>query len=534
MRLRLSVKFFIAFLATSCMLVAVMVFAMQYYARKNFADYIRTVEKIRLEELSRLLQAEYQAGNGWDRLRANPQRWHELLQPRSSAAYSEAPPAIPPGFESYLKQAQPPPLPREPRIEGRRERERGFPGGGVPQDRRTRVPPPDVQGPGRKPPRDDRDRNPERPVFGIEHRLALFDEHRKTLAGRAGSTEGHTLQEIDVRGKTVGWLGLRNEQSPSDPLDMAYLKQQSRAFYLVGAFALMLAAAVAFLLARHLLGPVRRLIAGTRDLAARKFETRISVVSSDELGQLAADFNQMAQTLQQYEHLRQQWVSDIAHELRTPLSILRGEIEALQDGLRQAGPERLASLHAEVVHMSKIVSGLHELTLAESAALHFKKESLDLIQILRACLQKFEGRFAERDIALTDALGGMGSITLSGDKDRLTQVFSNLLENTLRYTDSPGALTVTGQRIGSQVLLRFADTKPGVPTGSLGRLFERLYRVDASRSRAQGGSGLGLAICKAIVEAHGGSIQARHSAAGGLQIEVTLPLWKNNIPLERR
>jgi two-component system sensor histidine kinase BaeS len=154
---------------------------------------------------------------------------------------------------------------------------------------------------------------------------------------------------------------------------MAFLKQQARAFYMVGTIILALAALVAFLLSRHLLAPVQQLIKGTRRLTSRKFDTRINVSTTDELGQLAEDFNQMAQTLEKYEQLRQQWISDIAHELRTPLSILRGEIEALQDGIREASPERLDSLHGEVVHMSRIVSNLHDLSLAESAALHFKK-----------------------------------------------------------------------------------------------------------------------------------------------------------------
>ncbi len=334
-------------------------------------------------------------------------------------------------------------------------------------------------------------------------------------------------------GKTVGWLGLRNEQSPSDPLNMAFLKEQARAFYLVGALMLTLAAVVAFLLSRHLLAPVRELINGTRSLTTRKFDTRISVNSSDELGQLAEDFNQMAQTLQQYEQLRQQWISDIAHELRTPLSILRGEIEALQDGLRQASPERIDSLHAEVVHMSKIVSNLHDLSLAESAALHIKKEPVKLVQAVRSCLQKFQGRFEERDIALADELGDAEAITIPGDKVRLMQVFSNILENTLRYTDSPGSLTVRQLGTTTDVFLQFSDTKPAVPTPSLPRLFDRLYRVDPSRSREHGGSGLGLSICKTIIEAHGGTIKARHAAAGGLQIEITLPLLKNQSPLRK-
>lgn len=497
MRIKLSFKFFLAFLATSMTIIVVMVMAMQFFARKNFEDYIHQVEATRLSELSSMLGREYQNNTGWKGLRNDPRRWRRILRPRDSAAYKENPPALPPGFESPLK---PPPPPRRRRGDERRGPERkAFPNYSPPD----RQPPP-----------------------GIEHRLALFDEHKQPVAGRAESAEGHTLQAIVVDGNTVGWLALRNEERPTDPLGIAFLAQQTQAFYTVGAVMLALAALVAFLLARHLLAPVRELITGTRSLTSRKFDTRINITTTDELGELARDFNQMAKTLELYEQLRQQWISDIAHELRTPLSILRGEIEALQDGLRQATPERLASLHTEVVHMSKIVQNLHDLSLAESAAIHFKKEPVNLVAAVRASLQKFKGRFAEQGIALVDELGSAETTAIWGDRDRLLQVFSNLMENSLRYTDSPGSLTVRQLCTASEVLLQFSDTVPGVPKESLPRLFDRLYRVDKSRSRAHGGSGLGLSICKTIIEAHGGTIKAQQARDGGLLVEISLPLQK--------
>jgi two-component system sensor histidine kinase BaeS len=522
MRLKLSIKFFIAFLATSFTIVVVMIAAMQFYVNRSFSDYIRKVEATRLSELGPVLGREYQRNNGWDRLRDDPERWHELVQPRNSAAYAEKPPTMPSGFESYMK-APPPPT------QGRRKDDKPIRRSDVfendaTQGGRQRRPPPREQDEAGKTPRNDRDSIPDRPIFSVEHRLALYDSKKEPIIGRVESIDGHTLQEITVNGQTVGWLGLRNQERPSNPLDMAFLKQQSQAFYLVGVLALVLAAIVSFLLSRHLLAPVHQLIRGTHSLTSRKFNVRININSTDELGQLAADFNHMAHTLEQYEYLRQQWITDIAHELRTPLSILRGEIEALQDGIRETNSRQLESLHDEVVHMSRLVGNLHDLSLAESAALHIKREPVNLVQHIRTCLRKFQPLFTERGIRMVDELGDTETIVISGDSDRLTQVFSNLLENTLRYTDSPGCLTVRRRCTLDRVLLQFADTKPAVPTESLDRLFDRLYRVDPSRSRAHGGSGLGLSICKTIVEAHDGTISAQHAAAGGLQIEIDLPL----------
>ncbi len=305
---------------------------------------------------------------------------------------------------------------------------------------------------------------------------------------------------------------------------MGFLKQQTQALYLIGGAILVLAAIVAFLLSRHLLAPIRKLTAGTQALAAREFGTRIEVESGDELGQLAADFNTMAQTLEQYERQRQQWISDIAHELRTPLSILSGEVEALQDGVREVNSVTLDSLRAEARHLSKIVNDLHELSLADAGVLSIKKEPLDPVPVLKETLSHFQTRFEENQITVENRAGNDPPTNIIGDADRLQQLFSNLLENTLRYADSPGTLQIWQERTENRLTLFFEDSGPGVPAEALERLFDRLYRVDKSRSRTQGGSGLGLSICKSIVTAIGGEIRAVNGPSGGLRIEIELPL----------
>lgn len=171
------------------------------------------------------------------------------------------------------------------------------------------------------------------------------------------------MQAIAVDGQTVGWLGLHKKEHLANPLAVGFLTQQSHMLYIVGGVILLLAAALAFLLSRHLLTPVQKLTAGTRALTSRQFGIRIKVDSKDELGQLATDFNTMALTLEKYERMRWQWVSDFAHELRTPLAILRGEIEALRDGVRKVNRDTLDSLYSEVRHLSEIVNDLHELSL---------------------------------------------------------------------------------------------------------------------------------------------------------------------------
>jgi two-component system sensor histidine kinase BaeS len=248
------------------------------------------------------------------------------------------------------------------------------------------------------------------------------------------------------------------------------------------------------------------------------------VQSQDELGQLARNFNTMAQTLAKYEQMRQQWISDISHELRTPLSVLRGELEAIQDGVRKVDRETLNSLHAEVLHVGKIVNDLHELSLADSGSLPFKKEPIDPLTVLANTLRSFRTRFEQRAIDLQADLATNAPARVLGDADRLSQLFANLLENTLRYADSPGTLKLWHSRTAGRITLYFEDSGPGVPPASLEHLFDRLYRVDKSRSRALGGSGLGLSICRSIAETLGGSIRAINATSGGLRIELVLPV----------
>lgn len=358
----------------------------------------------------------------------------------------------------------------------------------------------------------------------IEQRLTLFDAHQQVVAGDARSTRDHILRPIVVDGKTVGWLGLKVRRALTNPLEQTFRRRQAWTFFIVGCAVLLLSAAVSYLSARHILQPVARLTQGAHALASRKFDTRIEVHTADELGQLADDFNRMAQTLEHYERLRQQWISDISHELRTPLAILRGEIEAIQDGVREMSGSNLASLHAEVLHLEKLVNDLHALSLADTGVLSSAQAPVDVLAVLQESVDLFAPRFADAAIALALDPDPTQPIIMTGDADRLAQVFANLLENSLRYTRSPGKLRIWWKLIGPRIHLNFEDTTPGVPEEALAKVFDRLYRVDRSRARASGGSGLGLAISKGIVEAFGGEIRAAHSTLGGLRIEIVLPV----------
>jgi two-component system sensor histidine kinase BaeS len=483
MKFKLSYKIFVAFTLTSLMVVALMVGIIRFYVARNFADYVNTSRLERYGDVADALAAEYQTHKGWQSLKDNPGRWEKILR-------SNLP-------QRVLDLRRPPPRP--PDIENKGS------GSGA-QD----IPP---SGPSRR-------------IKRLARRLAVFDADKQhIIGGRVRvSHDGYILKEITVSGKRAGWLGLHKREHLADPLVVRFLKQQSEMLYLIGGVILLVAAIVAFVLSKHLLAPIRKLTAGTQALKSRQFDTRLEVESTDELGQLAADFNAMAQTLEEYERLRQQWISDIAHELRTPLSILSGEVEALQDGVREVNRDTLDSLRSEARHLSKIVNDLHELSLADAGVLSIKNEPLDPAPVLNATLGHFQPRFTVNQITVENRVGNESPTTVIGDADRLQQLFSNVLENTLRYTDSPGTLKIWQERTTDRLTLFFEDSGPGVPEAALAHLFDRLYRVDRSRSRTQGGSGLGLSICKSIVNALGGEIRAANAVSGGLRIEIALPL----------
>ena len=322
-------------------------------------------------------------------------------------------------------------------------------------------------------------------------RVSLMDAKGQSVAGPPGSRDESRLVAIDVDGQIVGWLGLDMHEPLKKGPPAALLERQARQLYLVGGVVIGLTALIAFLFSRHLLRPIKNLTRGTRDLANRDFTVRIVSSTRDELGQLAENFNAMARTLESFEKMRQQWLTDISHELRTPLAVLHGEIEALQDGIREPTPPNLASLHAEVTRLNKLVEDLHLLSMADSDRLFLKKQWISPYRVLEKIVESYQARLSRCKINLDLLLDGIREILILADADRLGQVFANILENACKYVRSPGHLKISGQANDHFLTLNFEDSGPGVPKDALPRLFDRLYRADSSRNRDSGGSGLG-------------------------------------------
>jgi two-component system, OmpR family, sensor histidine kinase BaeS len=357
------------------------------------------------------------------------------------------------------------------------------------------------------------------PPVTIDPRLMLFDAQRSLLVGRPEAAPHATLKPIAWQRETVGFLGYLPRPEILESIERLYLQRQHYAFGALAigllAAALALGAGLSYWLSRR----IRTLAKATASLIQGNYAVRLQPSGNDELARLGRDFNALAATLAAAREARRQWIADIAHELRTPLSVLRGEIEALQDGVRPLDRNALNSLANEAARLARLVEDLHTLSLSDLGALSYHKEPVNLSEIVAEALDALP----EKELQVETRLEKDARVL--GDADRLAQVFRNLLQNSLRYTDSPGKLLVSLRKNLDQVLLQWEDSSPGVPAADLPRLTERLFRVEGSRSRAGGGSGLGLAIAHAIVEAHGGTLTAGASALGGLRIEVKLPGW---------
>jgi len=289
--------------------------------------------------------------------------------------------------------------------------------------------------------------------------------------------------------------------------------------WMVGAVAVagLLALVATAGIARRLLGPVHDLTAAARRLAGGDLDARVSVRSRDEIGELAAAFNAMAASLARGEKQRRQMVTDVAHELRTPLTNLRGQLEAMEDGLLQPTPEVLESLREETRHLARLVEDLQELSLAEAGRLRLDPLPFPVEPEIR----KVVAGLRPGGPAVEVAAAGLPEVF--ADPERFRQILRNLVENAITHTPPDGVIHVRGGVDGGLVRVEVEDTGSGIAPEHLERLFERFYRGDASRTRATGGAGLGLAIVKELVEAQGGTVWVRSDPGRGACFGFSLP-----------
>jgi two-component system sensor histidine kinase BaeS len=483
MTLSIRTKLFLTLLLATALVVAGMLVFMRWSFHVGLVELANERQQKRIDDIGERLAERYLQDGSWKRLRDDKRLWIATLHGRDE--------------RRFRKDRQRPP--RWAR------RALGEPGVWPPEPSLHR-PPPDAR---------------PRP---IELRVMLLDADGSIVYGRPELLAGTQRFPLELTGRRIGELALLPGPPVSELGEIRFRERHTSMLLLVALTMIALSAALSFPLAKRLVRPVRGFQSATRQLAAGNYHARVSSVGDNEIGQLGRDINALAETLERNEHARRRWVADISHELRTPLALLRAELEAIQDGVRPLNRAAVDSLHGDALRLSRLVDDLYELSMSDLGALDYRKTETDLQEVLTTDINAFRSKFSAAGLDLKIANRLTAAPILRADGHRLSQLFRNLLRNSLQNTDAGGELEVTLDREEGDLIVDFMDTTPDVPAEALPRLFERLYRVDESRSRDYGGAGLGLAICRNIVEAHGGSIEARPSTKGGICIRIKLPL----------
>ena len=277
------------------------------------------------------------------------------------------------------------------------------------------------------------------------------------------------------------------------------------------------------ILFRRITQPLSALQKAAETVETGQLAARVPVKSRDEIGKVAEAFNQMTARLERQQQLRKQMVGDIAHELRTPLSVMQGTIEAMLDGVLRPNKTELRNLHAETRRLTRMVEELRTLSLADEGQLRLELIEVDPAALVEQVTHAMRSMAKERNVHLIAQVDRHMPV-LHADSDRLAEVLGNLIGNALRYAPDGGRITVSAHSGGGRVTLSVSDNGPGIPEADLPFVFERFWKGDKSRSRGSGGSGIGLAIVKQLVELHGGTVSVESTLGEGTTFHVSLPV----------
>ena len=376
------------------------------------------------------------------------------------------------------------------------------------------------------PPRRDRPPPARAPSAGnMPDRVLILDAQGERLAGHSAPPGlPRTTRAVKVDGVVVATIELAAEPRP-EGMDAHFLQRQYVGLGWAALATVLTSVLAAWWVAGRWSRPLRELQQVSHEIANGRRTRRMQPKGALEIAQLMQDVNTMTTALTRLEEARRLWIAQISHELRTPLAVLRGELESIEDGARQPTPAVIASLNGEVMQLSRLVTDLHTLSVADVDGLRCEFTDGDANALLLRVVQRFESQARQQGLRLDIVDQATGALPARWDFGRMAQMISNLIANSLRYTDAPGVIQMRWHAQGGQLRLSVTDSAPSVQADDLPQLFEPLFRVDRSRQRGpEHGSGLGLSIVRTIVQAHQGTVTASASPLGGLCVQVKLPL----------
>jgi signal transduction histidine kinase len=310
----------------------------------------------------------------------------------------------------------------------------------------------------------------------------------------------------------------------SDPFAVTNLIKAINFFLIIGGLlAVIVATVITFVLSRRMSRPIQILSLAVSRLGKGDFSQRVKIDDKSEVGELANTFNNMADSLEQSEKLKRQIVTDVAHELRTPVSNIRGQLEAIQDNLLTPDSNSINSLHEETMLLSRLIDDLQELTLAEAGKLNMVKQPEEIGAIILQAVDVMKFKAESADITIETNIADKLPLCLI-DQHRISQVLKNLITNAIVHTPRGGSITVSAKKLDNRIEVSVTDTGEGIAKEDLANIFERFYRADKSRTRETGGTGLGLTITKSLVEALGGVIKVESEQGKGSKFYFTIPI----------
>lgn len=365
---------------------------------------------------------------------------------------------------------------------------------------------------------------PPPPEFGMPP--PVFDKDKHLIAGYYNKNAEYSYVDIKVDNTIVGFLAVMKRDQLTNGYELDFIEQQRSYLWIIALAVMALVVLLTIPLSRHLVEPIKLITQGMHKLTQGHYQQDINLQRQDELGELSRDFNELALTLYKNESARKRWLANISHELRTPVSILRGELEAMLDNVRPLSKKNIDSANDEVKHLQYLIDDLHQLTSADIGGVHYRKKTENLVLLLNSEKNKYSRYLANAGIKFALEIDN-AQINIFADKTRLCQLFDNLINNSIKYAQASLvkiSLAVDETSTTPLARIRVEDNGIGVSDLHLPHLFEYLYRVENSRNRKTGGAGLGLSICEHIVATHQGEISAEPSSLGGLAIVIALPL----------
>jgi two-component system sensor histidine kinase BaeS len=358
---------------------------------------------------------------------------------------------------------------------------------------------------------------------------ALVDQDRVVIIPAGEYQIGQKVQQgvltkgagVEISGLVVGTVLTTGQQPVRSAIEDKYLTSVNQSLFIAAVGGALIALILGLFVARTLTRPVRELTTATHALAHGDLQQRVPVRSRDELGELAQAFNQMSADLVRATQLRRQMTADIAHDLRTPLTVIGGYVEALRDQVLAPTPERFEMIYGEVQHLQQLVDDLRTLSLADAGELRLNRQPIEPRALLAEVAALFQHRADQQSLKLiVDAADNLPVLNI--DEGRFVQVLSNLVSNALRYTPAGGHITLGAIDQSGAVQLIVRDDGAGIPPEALPHIFDRFYRADLARHQASGESGLGLAIARSIIEAHGGTIAVQSHVGHGTTFIIRL------------